>query len=62
MLTLDLAAIRDPHKRPDLPQTPARITGEQTRHGTPLVRLAWPCGKAAWIPAHEVVIVSKQNA
>lgn len=59
MNPFDVVVIAVPARRPDLPATPARVVGEQTRHGTPLVRLSWPCGRAAWLPVAEVVPVAR---
>jgi hypothetical protein len=59
MTRLDLAALRRPEDRPDLPTQPATITGEQWRNAALLVRLQWPCGRAAWVPETEIVILRR---
>jgi hypothetical protein len=47
MTAFDLVALTVPDRYPELPRTPARVVGEQIRHGTPLVRLSWPNNQAA---------------
>jgi hypothetical protein len=59
MTAFDLVALTVPDRYPELPRTPARVVGEQIRHGTPLVRLSWPNNQAAWVPAADVVPVAR---